>query len=235
MPTSWIGCNSFVLNKSWCLSYVPISQRPYTSHQIFTARTVDFARTWHSYTSYVRPVAFHLMHDFLAFGSDWSIFPFTPLLSQIMPCISDALLSFGIWGPFCELGSYSIYASVDAVVFLFGLKSHLARLWEQGIRRLQSSDSGSRCPGILWFWRMTLVKAKPLDPKLFPFSMKVSSIVFLLETAGVLRNINKVSLLSRIVWRLRIIHCSSRWWRKSRCHYIDKWYICLNPGSQTGH
>ena len=135
-----------------------------------------------------------------------------------------ALLSFCIWGPFCELGSYSIYASVDAVVFLFGLKSHLARLWEQGIRRLQSSDSGSRWPGILWFWRMTLVKAKPLDPKLFPFSMKVSSIVFLLETAGVLRDINKVSLLSRIVWRLRIIHCSSRWWHK---WMMWRWYSLM--------
>ena len=43
---------------------------------------------------------------------------------------------------------------------------------------------------MLWFWRMTLLKAKLLDPKLFPLSMKVSSILFLLEAACVLREVD---------------------------------------------
>ena len=61
-----ICCNSFLFNTSWCLSYVPTSQRPYTSHQVFTPHTFDFPGSCQSYTSCVRPVFFHLMHDFLA-------------------------------------------------------------------------------------------------------------------------------------------------------------------------
>ena len=61
-----ICCNSFLFNTSWCLSYVPTSQRPYTSHQVFTPHTFDFPGSCQSYTSCVRPVFFHIMHDFLA-------------------------------------------------------------------------------------------------------------------------------------------------------------------------
>ena len=80
-----ICCNSFLFNTSWCLSYVPTSQRPYTSHQVFTPHTFDFPGSCQSYTYCVRPVTFLPYARFPCMLLSFVTVQFTPPMSQIIP------------------------------------------------------------------------------------------------------------------------------------------------------
>ena len=83
VPESSVCCNRFLFNTLWCLSYVPISKRPYTSNQVFTARTLDFPSSCQSYTSYVRPVIFSPHARLPCILLSFVTFHFTPLMSQL--------------------------------------------------------------------------------------------------------------------------------------------------------
>ena len=99
--------------------------------------------------------------------------------------IHFALIGFCISGPFCALGSYSNYASIDAVVFIFGLGSQLAKL-------------GTRYSWTAGFWcRMSLsmhalvlandsAQGEAPGSQTVSFGNEVFSILFLLEAACVL-------------------------------------------------
>ena len=62
-----VYCISFVFNTSLSLCYVPIAQDPLHLSRDLMARTVDFSRLWHSYTSYMCSAVFHPMYHFLQF------------------------------------------------------------------------------------------------------------------------------------------------------------------------
>ena len=67
MPKFSVYCISFVFNTSLSLCYVPIAQDPLHLSRDLMARTVDFSRLWHSYTSYMCSAVFHPMYHFLQF------------------------------------------------------------------------------------------------------------------------------------------------------------------------